>query len=1143
MGSRCSHARLFLSALFCALALAPRLSAQSPADGALAGRLLTQTGQPATYTRVLAIDDDSGVVQRTLTGRNGEFTIPRLPPGEYFLAVADSATVLPLEGLYEVHLGEVTSIVAHIGSSPASPIYAGYSEPVQLSAMPIPGDSWKSVALATPGANSASFGDSDASELTVAGLPPDQNSERNDGLSADDSFSASAGATAMAAAPESGTDEVAEPAAGPGTGSRSLLGDGRRSGSSNAFAQSAVREFRVRTQSDAAEYGSALYGHGAGAVVTLASRSGGTRLHGMVLYDLRNSAWSAANPFAIATTYRDGVVTSAQVKPHDLQQHFAARIGGPFVTQSARRSSGDIISRLSYLYAFERQLRDYPAISSPPTPSFYQLSAIQTALLANRGVSAAATRTALNYLSSLTGPAPRRADQTLHFARLDWMRLAGARVITEYNRVRWQNPGGTRSSAVVNRGTASLGSSYGSVDAAVARILLFPSPQITNELRLQYSHQLLYDTPQLPLAQEPAVGPGGFAPEVSIGPDGFAFGTPAALGRNAYPDERRLEAADVFAWVRGAHLVQLGGDFSTLRDFTNSLTNAEGTFTYDSGNTGGHAGGLVDWITDYTFGVNSYPNGGCPSIYAARHDFCFRAFSQSFGGQSLTWHTQQWAAFLQDDWHASSRLTVHLGARYEYEALPSAQHPNQQLDVLFKPLASTSTFPADRNNYGPRIGLAWQPFGEGRGVVRVGYGLYFGRLPGATVRAALLDTALPTSTTRIRITPSTEIVCPQQPQVGFGYPCSFLVPPSGVLSQSASAMMFSDRFQMPAIQQGTFSLERTVGWGILGSASYVMNIDRQLPSSVDLNIAPSTGMAGFQLVGGNGRAGVKDHETFYVPMYTGRRSSSFGPVTEILSNANATYNGLTLEARRGLGGRAGLGGIGRGLEFRLAWTWSKALDLAPESGSVPRINGQFDPFTNRYDKAISALNFPHRVVATVVWAPRANALFATELPALHTLLNSWSLASIFTESAGRPYSYLIFGGSRLPGGHESINGSGGSTVLPTTGRNTLRLPDTANLDLRLARSFAIGERLRARATADAFNLVNRVNYSGITQRAYIAGAPGTSGAPAGITPLVFQDAANIAAEGLNTLPFGTLTDSGAGSQRERRIQFGLRLEF
>src|SRR5206468_12185684 len=152
-----------------------------------------------------------------------------------------------------------------------------------------------------------------------------------------------AGTAPRADDPESGADEVAARAAGPGAGSRSLLENGRRSGSSSGFAQSAIREFRVRTQSQAAEYGSALYGHGAGAVVTLASRSGGTRLHGMALYDIRKSGWSAANPFAIASTYRDGVVTSALVKPHDLQQHFAARIGAPFLTQSARRSSGDLI--------------------------------------------------------------------------------------------------------------------------------------------------------------------------------------------------------------------------------------------------------------------------------------------------------------------------------------------------------------------------------------------------------------------------------------------------------------------------------------------------------------------------------------------------------------------------------------------------------------------------------------------------------------------------------------------------------------------------------------------------------------------------------------------------------------------------------
>jgi hypothetical protein len=116
-------------------------------------------------------------------------------------------------------------------------------------------------------------------------------------------------------------------------------------------------------------------------------------------------------------------------------------------------------------------------------------------------------------------------------------------------------------------------------------------------------------------------------------------------------------------------------------------------------------------------------------------------------------------------------------------------------------------------------------------------------------------------------------------------------------------------------------------------------------------------------------------------------------------------------------------------------------------------------------------------------------------------------------------------------------------VLPTTGRNTLRLPDTANLDLRVTRTFRVGETLRLRASADAFNLVNRVNYSGVTQRAYLVGTSGTNDAPPCVTPLIFQDATTIASEGLNTLPFGTFTDAGFGTARQRRIQLGLRLEF
>jgi hypothetical protein len=319
---------------------------------------------------------------------------------------------------------------------------------------------------------------------------------------------------------------------------------------------------------------------------------------------------------------------------------------------------------------------------------------------------------------------------------------------------------------------------------------------------------------------------------------------------------------------------------------------------------------------------------------------------------------------------------------------------------------------------------------------------------------------------------------------------------------------------------------------------------------VDINIAPATDAKQFQLQGGTGAPGKQDGETFVVPVYTARVSASFGPVTDVVSNANASYNGVTLEARRGIGAaRSEYNGAARGLEFRAAWTWSKAIDFGQNSGAAPRTNGQFDPFNVRYDKGLSALNFPHRAVATAVWSPRfAGAdsdVEATAERAIWRALDGWSIAGIFSESSGRGYSFDVFGGTRLAGGRESINGSGGSTVLPTVGRNTLRLPDSANLDLRLSRSFRLGETLRLRGAVEAFNVLNHVNISGVTQRAYLVGTPvpltGTTGPE--VTPLVFQDAATVATEGLNVLPFGAYTASGANQAKERQVQMGLRLEF
>jgi hypothetical protein len=308
---------------------------------------------------------------------------------------------------------------------------------------------------------------------------------------------------------------------------------------------------------------------------------------------------------------------------------------------------------------------------------------------------------------------------------------------------------------------------------------------------------------------------------------------------------------------------------------------------------------------------------------------------------------------------------------------------------------------------------------------------------------------------------------------------------------------------------------------------YAVATATQLPNSTDLNIAPSASTASFVLGGGDAYPGLRTGEMFAVPLYTARRTTLFGPVSALVSNANSTYHAGTAEAWFRLR---------RQVLVRGSYTFSRAIDYGPQQGATPRLNGQFDPFANGYDKGLSSLQFPQRFTGDLLWSPSLEG----GPRELRGALNGWRLAAIAVAGSGAPYSYAVFGGTRLSGGHESLNGSGGATYLPTVGRNTLRLPPRGRLDLRLARTFPGGQRLRVEGFAEAFNLLNSDNLSRVQTRAFLPGTPASVGAP---TPLLFQDAATIAAEGLSTLPFGAPTSSTTGMSRERQVELGVRVTF
>ena len=1087
--------------------------------------MLTAVGTPVDGPRVevrLVDATDASALIQLRAARDGTFTLLRLAPGEYRVSASQDGVSALVE--MELAPGAVGDVTLRLTASPNPVALASRGlafEREKLASLPERALEWESLAeldsqandvtIAGPTGNGPAGDESEerdtatptsAGGLSYGGLSPSQNAEVLDGLSAQQSFR---------------------------LGPRGSASEGPSTQAS--FGQGAIRSFRVLPRTFSSAYGTA-----AGGVVAVTSREGSKRLHGSAFLVWQQSAWAATNPFSVDTHFNGGASTSELVKPNSVAQLWGASIGFPLGPANAARWR-----KAATLFAsLDARLTQDNLISSPAVANFYALSATQTALLGTRGVSAAAVRSALTYLDSLSGTVSRHAYRLQPFVRFDAAATANDHVTLGYVGSRFDAPAGAAagqaSDAVVARGTGSLGDRRINVDVATARWLHAFSAHADNEIRAQWAHDLEFETPHAPLPQEPAIGPGGYAPQVSIAPDGFAFGTPSSLGRIAYPDEQRVELADALEMRYGQHLLRIGGAWSRVHDRLDSLTNAEGAFSYDSALTGGHAGGLVDWITDFTFNVNANPNGGCPSIHAVTHDFCFHSFTQSFGPTQTEFTTQEFAGYAEDSWRPRTDLVMTVGARYEYVLLPLPQKPNLVLDAAIAGLGgrvggATASFPEDRNNVGPRLALAWSPAHHGKPIVtaNLGYGAFYGRVAGAEIAAALSDTALPSTTERIRITPTTVTNCPQvtSGNGGFGYPCDFLAAPPGIVTQTTSAKLFAKSFRIPALQRATLELERDVVRGVLLRVRYEMATATQLPTTVDLNIAPSPGLRSFVLQGGAAQPGLQPGETFVVPLYDARVVSQYGPVAAMVSNANATYHAATLEAEFH---------TARGLELRGSYTFSRAIDYAPQAGAVPGVDGQFDPFLDGYDKGLSSLQFPQRFAGYLLWT----AKLGHGAEWLRRSINGIRMAAIATAGSGAPYSYAVYGGSYLSGGRDTMNGSGGATYLPTVGRNTLRLGSRSNLNVRLGREFGVRGHLRLNAFAEAFNLANVRNATRVETRAFLVGTPASPGQP---TPLVFQDAATVASEGLTTPAFGTPLSSTGGLSRERRVQVGLRLTF
>src|SRR5262249_46370523 len=116
---------------------------------------------------------------------------------------------------------------------------------------------------------------------------------------------------------------------------------------------------------------------------------------------------------------------------------------------------------------------------------------------------------------------------------------------------------------------------------------------------------------------------------------------------------------------------------------------------------------------------------------------CYTSYTQAFGPLGFNFSTNDTAFFIQDEWRMLPRLSLSLGLRYEYENLPSPFR-----NLINPDYPQTGKFPSDTNNFGPRVGFAWDVWGNGKTSVRGGFGVFYGRVINSTIYNGLSSTGV-----------------------------------------------------------------------------------------------------------------------------------------------------------------------------------------------------------------------------------------------------------------------------------------------------------------------------------------------------------------------------------------------------------------
>lgn len=829
-----------------------------------------------------------------------------------------------------------------------------------------------------------------------------------------------------------------------------------------SISQASIQEFQVNTSNFSAEYG-----RSAGGVVNAITKSGTNSMHGEAFWYDRDNSWGATNPFATMVLPPPASPTPVPIKPTDKRHQFGGNIGGPVLKD-----------KLFFFFNYDQQKRNFPGVANASSPAafFSPLSVSELSTLSARGILTADANSALGFLQSLTGIVPRRGDQTLFFPKLDWKVTGKHHLTMEYNRMRWNSPAGIQTGAVIFRGKEAFGDDFVKDDTAIARMVSTLGSNKVNELRFRYGRDFEYQFTQPAIPGEP-VSAQSVSPQVTIsGSAGIVFGKPNFLNRRSFPDETSYQVADTFSVSRGKHMLKAGADIVVFNDLMDSLFQESGAYSYNN---------RVDFIGDYVTKVKGLSSPVCGT--ALNPLPCYSSYNQGFGPPAFEFSTVDYGLFVQDDWRIYPRLTLNMGLRWDYEKMPDPQIPNSVLPA-------TTKFPSDTNNFGPRVGFAWDLSGGGKTVLRGGYGIYYGRIINSTISNAITNTGLLSGQQQFLFKAST----PGAPR----YPDIAPAPPSGTLRPDVVA--FSDTIENPIIHQFDMVFEQKLAANMAFSIGYIGSLGRSLPSFLDANLNPPAKTIKYTVSGGSDN-GV----SFTMPLFTGPRPNlNFGRITLVSDTVTSKYNAFIFRLERRMS---------RGVQVQAFYTYARATDTGQSSQTFTSPNSVLNGFALDLEAGRSNFDIRHRISASGIWQPE---FYHGSNGFVRALTNGFTLAPLLSISSGAPYTGTVSGNA--PGGTSTgILGAGGISRPPFLPRNFFEMPRTFNMDLRLAKKFKPWESVSLELFGEAFNIFNHVNVTSVGTTIYsISG-----------TTLNFDR------------KFGVPTSSSNSLTAQRQIQIGVKLAF